>query len=519
VHGWAKLACLAAALPYSAGAQQAPSPLDSPVPVEFSTDFDLRLFAGLTLDHDPGQVLYSQPRPVSYLLRNGDFDFAPAWETGTVPNLQVDALANPRDALFDEVVSNTADLVISPGPDPFTSDLADQPSDIAAFRETPGGFGFFVWANADLAEEPLMLGEVDALELWSSAVGGNDDASYFSYAGDGDGISVFSNPLTPYLTRAQVHQAAASLGYAGAEGTVDLDALMVQDVDPVGEWSVGDQVLFSLRAAANWDGGEIVWLQFTAAAPAALFLNHGGHLWNTAFPVGERFQAATEELDAIEAAPIGRLEVCGIFDPDSDGDMICDAVDTCPNLASHVLGDFDGDGLGNPCDSCPTITNLGLDSDGDGVDNSCDTCTNTANPQVTAFTIGLTRVSFQWDGDGDGKGDACDFDYDNAGIVMTSSDFNYMKASIGQPRSGQTCGGSLGFLCQQFDHNGEGLVITSADFNLAKSAVGKIINGPTTAPPYLKCAACAPLYSPLLTSVVPQPRWGRPICAGPACQY
>jgi hypothetical protein len=59
----------------------------------------------------------------------------------------------------------------------------------------------------------------------------------------------------------------------------------------------GDEVLISIRASNNFDGGEIVHLRFGQPAD---FFRHGGHLWDTAFQVQGHFPVDTEEVDGIE---------------------------------------------------------------------------------------------------------------------------------------------------------------------------------------------------------------------------
>jgi hypothetical protein len=148
----------------------------------------------------------------------------------------------------------------------------------------------------------------------------------------------------------------------------------------------------------------------------------------------------------------------------------------------------------------------------DGVAQICDTCALTANPAFTGIAPGLTFVSRQWDGDGDGRGNRCDFDYDNVGAVVSATDFNQMKLSVGALRSA-LCGASPSNIpCAAFDHDESGLVITSTDFNLTKAAVGKVVS---TAHP--KCAACAPPFSLPVASGMATP--GRPVCTGPYCTY
>jgi hypothetical protein len=133
----------------------------------------------------------------------------------------------------------------------------------------------------------------------------------FSLVGDPGGTSVWSflggPPLpVPYISKTTIWNAVVALGFTGVEAQVDLDALMVWDELCDGGWGIagGDTIVFSIAAAANWDGGELVVLD-----PAGLpsFLNHGGHLWNTAFPVAATFGVGTEEVDGIEAAFVDAL--------------------------------------------------------------------------------------------------------------------------------------------------------------------------------------------------------------------
>ncbi len=193
--------------------------------------------------------------------------------------------------------------------------------------------------------------------------------------------------------------------------------------------------------------------------------------------------------------------------------------------------DLDMDGLPDSIDSCPTLYEpTATDTDADGVAQVCDTCTLQSNPPFSGAAPGVTFVSSQHDGDGDGRGNRCDFDYNNAGLALSPSDFNDMKFSLlpsaglvtqstcgattGPPPAGEGGSGS-GQRCAEFDHDGSGAVITSADFNLSKAAVaaGGLIN--TNFP---KCASCNPPYSapPGSDSGVLA---GKPVCIGPACQY
>ena len=102
---------------------------------------------------------------------------------------------------------------------------------------------------------------------------------------------------------------------------IDLDALMVYDQ----EWEVqypsgftfgpgpnpngySDSIMFSVMAndatvggIGSFDGGEI-WI-WTVGLPA-VFLTHGGELWDTLHMVGLDFGVGTEEINALEAVAI-----------------------------------------------------------------------------------------------------------------------------------------------------------------------------------------------------------------------
>ena len=101
----------------------------------------------------------------------------------------------------------------------------------------------------------------------------------------------------PYLSRSLVAARLAGLGFTGSVEEVDVDALMVQDTGAPGQWDRGDEVLISIRASNNFDGGEIVHLRWGQTAD---FFRHGGHSWDTAFQVQDHFPVDTEEVDGIE---------------------------------------------------------------------------------------------------------------------------------------------------------------------------------------------------------------------------
>jgi hypothetical protein len=190
---------------------------------------------------------------------------------------------------------------------------------------------------------------------------------------------------------------------------------------------------------------------------------------------------------------------------DSDGDGAPNLADNCPT-PNPTQANFDGDALGDACDACETIANADSDGDGDGVDDACDTCTSIANARFGGSpSTNRTFVSHQRDDDADGRGNRCDFNYNQIGLVITSDDFNAMKANVGRLVTATTC--NLGPYCGEFDHDGVGAVITPSDFNLSKAALGEI-----EATDFPTCDACSvgAGWSNVLGSG--GERAGRPVC-------
>jgi len=81
-------------------------------------------------------------------------------------------------------------------------------------------------------------------------------------------------------------------------------------------------------------------------------------------------------------ASVGIIVVVGTggvaCSPDFDGDGVPDFIDNCPTTANTYQEDADGDGVGDVCDNCPTTANpTQADADGDGIGDACDPCPNT----------------------------------------------------------------------------------------------------------------------------------------------
>ena len=116
---------------------------------------------------------------------------------------------------------------------------------------------------------------------------------------------------------------------------------------------------------------------------------------------------------------------------DYDGDGILDPVDNCPTTFNPDQADTDGNGEGDACE----------DSDGDGVLDFEDNCIFIPNPD-------------QADADGDGEGDVCE-DADNDGIIDSKDN------CINTPNIDQADmdGDGIGDVCDD-DRDGDGVLNT-----------------------------------------------------------
>ena len=186
---------------------------------------------------------------------------------------QVDSLARDNDRFFPEARDNQVPLLIS---------VEDDPN---IYFEKPSGERN-VWVF-DAAEEDL-----DGLEIWGDSL-----VTDYSLQGDPGGISLFSTsttfPIT--ITQTQILNAIQGLGIG-----LNLSAASI-DVDATMRHATLNQLMFSVAPIQDLGGGEIFVLNLVSGA--AIYLNHGGHLWDTNFNVIAAFNVVNENVNAIEAVP------------------------------------------------------------------------------------------------------------------------------------------------------------------------------------------------------------------------
>jgi hypothetical protein len=267
--------------------------------------------------------------------RQDAFDYSGSRAGDTDPAREVDALANHGDALFWDVIANRAALLFSTGS---TTLLLPGDSRAAVYNASPdynqlgiheksvlvepigGGTGF--WATPPQIDQ-AGVNDLDGLEVWGGLADPTpNDADMYSLLGDplinGIRTSVWyynGGVSTSYLNAAQIAAAINRPDIVNLADIIDLDGLMVWDGGNIGQWDNSDAILFSVMPidanldgiitpninGGDIDGGEIWSWQF---GQAAQFLNHGGHLWDTAFNVRQATGAVNENIDALEAVAV-----------------------------------------------------------------------------------------------------------------------------------------------------------------------------------------------------------------------
>ena len=225
---------------------------------------------------------------------------------------EVDALANPHDALFFNVQGNTSALLFS----------VDGYANVHV-EKTDGTAG--IWATPPAIDQHGVT-DVDGLEVWGVEPDGTGtdvptgDATRYSLenpppSGDPLGISVWGyNPTAhaSYSVWSSFELASAILPLAPAgtelpliEELLNLDGMMNYGGSDETDPDPNERIIFTIdpilnpQGAVVFDGGEIFYFQRNGGS--ASFLNHGGHLWDTAFSVSGTFNLASENVNALES--------------------------------------------------------------------------------------------------------------------------------------------------------------------------------------------------------------------------
>lgn len=112
----------------------------------------------------------------------------------------------------------------------------------------------------------------------------------------------------------------------------------------------------------------------------------------------------------------GEPSHCGPGGPscieDEDRDCVALGDDNAPKVSNPDQSDFDGDGVGDVVDDCPSVASIG-DSDEDGLGNECDPCRRTMDTYngdagLVPGYMAVRNIPTVDDADGDGIGDPCD---------------------------------------------------------------------------------------------------------------
>ena len=268
-----------------------PIPLPYPEPIPITRPVSVTKVTGKEYSNNADKDTFGTPDPGQTLLWNGTGATQDGIDYRT--NGQVDAMANPGDAFFKEVISDKAALVFSTTFD-----------DTIFFELPAGSFGprGGIWARPNQIDAPGPgsdpgVQDVDALELWGPD--NFSDASYYSVYGD-----AMIDPLTGQVLSGAVFDQNNNVIFTNKEITkavnqvtnknlraVNLDAMMV----------FGDEIMFSIDPIQGLDGGEI--FVYDQSTGNSSFLKHGGHLWDTSFDVMGTFGTASENINALEAVP------------------------------------------------------------------------------------------------------------------------------------------------------------------------------------------------------------------------
>ena len=138
-----------------------------------------------------------------------------------------------------------------------------------------------------------------------------------------------------------------------------------------------------------------VWLYFTGEADRRYRLLYGDISMDN-----KRFAGrVAEEQPSDQEFTFAKGNFNPLAPEDFDGDGVANSEDNCPTVSNQSQTDQDGDRVGDPCDNALEVKNFSqLDVDRDGVGDLIDNCKLQPNPD-------------QKDRDKDGFGDICDNAY------------------------------------------------------------------------------------------------------------
>jgi hypothetical protein len=261
---------------------------------------------------------------------------------------EVDAIANSRDALYNQLRRDRAHLILSHddriglypgGAGPFFPAAGTVVPPFAPVAISNGSIiggsgdlsveesGFFsgappevqyLWTPAPSINGMPPTTDIDGVEVWGPEPGIVADSDKYSLeddiaqTGGGPPVSIFhyvlpGGPSVPYITHPTIVSAVESLlGFTPTTAfnqydriwrdAINLDALMVQDVDGVIEqFGPGDSIIFSISQMidpADPDGyyatgSELFVMELTAAGGLSTsYLRHGGHSWSHGYTLG-----------------------------------------------------------------------------------------------------------------------------------------------------------------------------------------------------------------------------------------
>ncbi|MEQ9455645.1 MAG: hypothetical protein RLN76_13770 [Phycisphaeraceae bacterium] len=238
----------------------------------------------------------------------------------------VDALAASGDALYQPVTNDQVALLFSVGDLGVGGPIGDGNIYVEPATAGGGAPATTIWADPSIIDRNGVT-DLDALEVWGSNASPTDDAKRYSIYGDpfveiapsvSAKVAIWqynsgANTSLPHTLTADLAMAMdRQYGFNGL-GPVFGQLVELMDVDAT--MVFGDQVMFSIAPLdlsvfspllPNFDGGEI--FVYDGPGSTTRFLDHGGHLWDTAFdivgtfgPNGLGLPIFSENINALEA--------------------------------------------------------------------------------------------------------------------------------------------------------------------------------------------------------------------------